>query len=157
MVTLVAHWLEQQCRDLDNDPYVAGSNPTVGRGCRCNEVFWTGLKIDRDSFFNVEYWTSGDFSPLKFETRSRWKYTRGNFSTALQMHFFSNFWWPPTCWILTLLNIDPRLQSFEFLLFEIFRGGGGGGSHKQLGGFYIDWTVSTQKSKYLSIIIASYF
>jgi hypothetical protein len=47
------------------------------------KYFEPGGKLTRGSFFNVEYWTSGAFSLLKIETESRWKYTRGHFSTAL--------------------------------------------------------------------------
>jgi hypothetical protein len=63
--------------------------------------FEPGWKLTRGSFFNVEYWTLGAFSPLKIETESRWKYTRGHFSTALDVYFFLISDDPET------LNIDP--------------------------------------------------
>jgi hypothetical protein len=52
------------------------------------KYFEPGWKLNRGSFFNVEYWTWGAFSPLKNETESLWKYTRGHFSTALHMCFY---------------------------------------------------------------------
>jgi hypothetical protein len=41
------------------------------------KYFEPSWKLTRVSFSNVEYWTWGIFSPLKIETESRWKYTRG--------------------------------------------------------------------------------
>jgi hypothetical protein len=127
------------------------------------KYFEPGWKLTRGSFFNVEYWTSGAFSPLKIETKSRWKYTRGHFSTALQIHFFFlNFYDSDT------LNIDPVenwpqttevLKSFYSMnnspcYKQIFFWGWVGGRVANNGGsFCIEWTVSRQKS----ILIASYF
>jgi hypothetical protein len=65
------------------------------------KYFERGWKLIWGSFFNVEYWTLGTFSPLKIETKSCWKYTRGHSSTALQMHFFL------ILNDLDMLNIDP--------------------------------------------------
>jgi hypothetical protein len=60
------------------------------------KYFEPGWKLTQGSFLNVEYWTSGAFSPLKIETECRLKYTRGYFSTALLIHFFLIFYYPDT-------------------------------------------------------------
>jgi hypothetical protein len=111
-------------------------------------------KFTRGSVFNVEYWTSGAFSPLKIEIQIRWKYTRGHFSTALQIHFFLIIFDDHD-----MLNIDPVKywpQTTEFWILirwiihrvtsQYFGGWVGG---EWVGSFCIDWTVSRKKSKYI--------
>jgi hypothetical protein len=113
-------------------PYIPRKT-TVHAGV--TKYFEPGWILTRGSFLNVEYWTPGAFSPLKIETGSRWKCTRGHFSTALHTHFFSNLRrsrnvesWP--CWILTP---DYRVLNFLYLFIHCARAYISGGDHKQQG------------------------
>jgi hypothetical protein len=121
-------------------------------GAGVTKYFEPGWKLTRGSFFNVENWTPGAFSPLKIETESRWKCTRGHFSTALHTHFFlisddpetlkidPAEYWPPTTEFWTL---------FLYLLIHCAPAYISGGDHKQQGWgvIFINWTISTQKVK----------
>ena len=110
------------------------------------KYFELGWKLTRGSFFNVEYWTLGAFSPLKIETES-WKYIRVIFQQLCRCIFL--------CVWFFMLNIDPRLKSFELnsmnnspcyqLTSNFFFGRGV--INKKRGGwsFCIDWKVSGRK------------
>jgi hypothetical protein len=124
---------------------------------RCNDVFWTGLKIDPGFIFQCWILNLGCFFSVE-------NWDQGSFFNSFANTFFKNFWlpwhveyWP--CWILTpdyrVLNSSYPVNNSPCYQ-QKFRGLGGWGNKQRKGvSFALIEQFRGRKVNIFSIIIAS--